>query len=218
MSPADSTATIIVVGDALVSDLIEAYLHGAKPPIGVIKATSVAQALAVLESPTRVHLALFDWKLPEVSGLSAFRELRKRYAEFPVAVLSGEASAETVRVAIEAGACGFVSSCLAGPAFVAALRLMLAGEMYFPPALFQELTEGPRSEADGLVDTLTPRELETLKHLSRGRSNKEIARAMNIEIVTVTLHLTNLYRKLRVSGRVQAVRRAVEAGVRLGCS
>lgn len=217
MSLADSTVTIIVVGDALVSDLIEAYLLGAEPPIGVIKATSAAQALAVLESPTKVHLALFDWRLPDVSGLSAFRELRKRYAEFPVAVLSGEASAETVRAAIEAGACGFVSNRLPGPAFVAALRLMLAGEMYFPPTLFQEVPDGPRSEAGGLVETLTPRELETLKHLSKGRSNKEIARAMNIEIVTVTLHLTNIYRKLGVSSRVQAVRRAVEAGVQLGC-
>ncbi len=210
--------TILVVGNPLGSDLIEAYLKDAQPPIEVAKATSIAQALAVLESPRAVNLVLLSWHPPQTEGLRGVHDMRSRRPEIPVAVLSGDVSAKLVRAALAAGVCGFVSKRLPAPAFVAALRLLLASQKFFPPALLQDSAEEPRSAAEGIAEALTPRELETLVHLSMGRSNKEIAKAMDIEIVTVTLHLTNLYRKLGVSGRAQAIRRAVEAGLQAECS
>jgi two-component system, NarL family, nitrate/nitrite response regulator NarL len=207
--------TILVVGNPLGSDLIEAYLKDISPPIEVAKATSVAQALAVLELPRVVNLVLLSLHPPHTEGLRAVQDIRERRPDIPVAVLCGETSAKVARAVLEAGVCGFISKRLQGPAFVAALRLVLAGEQYFPANLLH--ADVPRTTADGIAKALTPRELETLVHLSNGRSNKEIARAMNIKIVTVTLHLTNLYRKLGVSGRAQAVRRAVEAGLQASC-
>lgn len=205
---------VLVVANPLVTDLIEAYLGKTNPPIGVVKAASVAQALAVIEAPRPVDLVLFDLHLPEANGLSGFRSLRERCPHLPMAILSGDPSARTVHAVRKAGARGFLSKRLLGPAFVTALRLLLAGEHYFPAALLQESAKAPRRTGEGIADALTPRELETLEHLSKGRSNKEIAKAMDIEIVTVTLHLTNIYRKLGVSGRLQAVRRAAEVGIR----
>lgn len=204
--------TVLVVANPLGTDLIAAYLSDVDPSIGVVKAASMAQAEANLEAPRPLDLLLFYLHLPEANGLRGFRRLRERSPRMPMAVLSSDVSAETVYAAQRAGACGFLSMGLQGPAFVAALRLLLAGERYFPATLLQE-AEGSRSARGDITDTLTPRELETLEHLSQGRSNKEIATAMNIEIVTVTLHLSNLYRKLGVTGRLQAVRLATDAGI-----
>lgn len=206
-------AAILAIGNSLVTDLLEAYLEDAEPPIGVAKAVSLVQGLAVLELPFPVNLVLLCAPVAETDGVGAIRELRRRWPDLPVAILSGDASSQAIQAAIEAGACGIVSQRLPAPVCLATLRLLLTGERHFPEPEYEDRGSARYSAAETIVGSLTPREFETLMHLSQGRSNKEIAREMGIEIVTVTLHLTNLYRKLGVSSRARAIRCVVEAGL-----
>lgn len=203
------TLRILIVDDhTLVTDMLELFLGQLPQPVRVFKATSMLQALAMVRTTDRLDLALLDLRMPDMDGLAGLRHLRTEYPDLPVAIMSGDASAETVGEALAAGASGFIPKTIGGPAILEALRLVLAGERYVPADL---PAASPPDEASLKRDHgLSRREREVLAHLVDGRSNKEIARELGIEVVTVTLHLSHIYRKLKVNGRTQAVRRALE--------
>jgi len=208
-------ATILVIASQLETDLLEAYLRDAKPLIAVAKAASAVQGLAILESPRPADLVLLWLPAPWKDAMEAVREMLRRRPDTPVALLSSDASAQAVRAAAGAGASGLISTHLSAPAFMATLRRLLAGERCYSDPEYEDRRSVPRGAADIIVDSLTPRERQALMHLTKGRSNKEIAKEMGIETVTVTLHLPNLYRKLAVPGRAHASRLAVAAGLHL---
>lgn len=205
--PYESIHLLIVHDHALVADSFEAYLTSRGEPIRVSKATSMPQALAIAEVEEDLSLALLDLHMPGMNGLTGLGHLRERRPNLPVAILSGDASPSVARMALQAGASGFIPKSLGGPAVLAAIQLILAGARYLPADLAQE------ARTDHVAATgLSQREREVLHALIDGRSNKQIASAMQITSATVALHLTNVYRKLNVTTRGQAVRRAFELG------
>lgn len=169
------------------------------------------QALAIAEAAADLSLAVVDLRMPGMDGLAGLRHLRQRRPELKIAIMSGDASVETARSAMEAGANGFIPKTMTGEAIFHALRLVLAGERYIPAA-FAEMDRPAGDNAAGTV-ALTPQERGVMHELATGKSNKEIARTLGVEVSTVTFHLTNLYHKLGVAGRMQAVRRAFELGL-----
>lgn len=198
---------LVADGHAFVADTFAAYLT-TRAGARVSKAASVAQALALVEAAEDISLALLDLHMPDMDGVMGFRCLRDRRPDLPVAILSGDASAEIARRVLDAGANGFILKSMGGPAILAAIRLILAGERYVPANLLQA------EKARAAAPAFTQREHEVLGGLVDGRSNKEIASTMQISAATVALHLTNVYRKLNVASRGQAVRRAFELGLR----
>ena len=203
------TLQILIVDDhTLVTDMLELFLGQLPQPVRVFKATSMLQALAMVRATDRLDLALLDLRMPDMDGLAGLRHLHAEYPDLPIAIMSGDASAETVRDALANGANGFIPKTMGGPAILEALRLILAGERYIPTEL--PATLRPDDASLKPDHRLSRREREVLAHLVDGRSNKEIARELGIEVVTVTLHLSHIYRKLKVNGRTQAVRRALE--------
>jgi two-component system, NarL family, nitrate/nitrite response regulator NarL len=202
------TLRILIVDDhTLIADMLELFLGQLDQAVRVFKATSMPQALALARAAGGLDLAVLDLHMPDMDGLAGLRHLRAEYPDLPIAIMSGDATAEAASNAMAAGANGFIPKTIGGPAILRALRQILAGERY----TLTEQNTAPRPSADATADLgLSPRERDVLAQLTEGLPNKEIARRLGIEVVTVALHLTHIYRKLGVNGRTQAVRRALE--------
>ena len=126
-----------------------------------------------------------------------------------IVVVSGDENAGLVRRCIELGACGFIPKLAPPEVMDSALRLVLAGGVYLPQMMMQDAA-APRAAATSL---LSPRQLDVLRMAIRGRSNKVIARELNVSEGTVKQHLSGAFRALGVSNRTEAVYRAAELGI-----
>lgn len=194
----------------------------------VVEAGALDPALEHIAKNKQFDLVLLDLRMPGMDGLGGLkRTLEKVDRKTPVVLLSGAYRSEDVRHAIEAGAQGFIPKTLRGQALANAVKLVLAGEKYLPSSILSDLSEGFSSSTsetkvignfgnEGDFSRLTPREREVLALLAEGRPNKDIARHLDLREITVKYHLKNIYRKLNVSNRAQAVKMAFEDMARAG--
>jgi DNA-binding NarL/FixJ family response regulator len=124
-------------------------------------------------------------------------------------VLSGSDDLRDVRRVLDVGAMGFIPKKETAPVMLSALRLVLAGGIYIPPMLMNS-TAGVTTVAEA---ALTPRQLEVLKYLAEGKSNKEIGREMDLSEATIKVHTVAIFRNLKVSNRTEAVRIGTQRGL-----
>ena len=156
-----------------------------------------AAALAAVRRGGDHDLVLLDFRMPGMEALAGLAKMQAA-ARCPVAILSGTAPPEMARRALRAGAAGFLPKTLDPRALIAAVQQILGGEVYTP---YDFLNSDTGSEADV---SLTARERDVLTGVSDGKSNKEIARDLSIQEVTVKLHLKTLSRKLGARNRTHA--------------
>jgi DNA-binding NarL/FixJ family response regulator len=126
-----------------------------------------------------------------------------------VAILSGTAPRSVAEAALAAGAAGFLPKTMSTRTLVAAIRFMAAGEVYAPMTMMTE--REPTASLAGAH--LSERETEVLRYLCEGLANKEIARRIDLQEVTVKLHVKTLYRKIGARNRTHAAMLAKEAGL-----
>lgn len=156
----------------------------------------------------RYDLGLVDEALPGMGGLAGLGALIHERPETPLALMSASASRALAEAALAAGACGFVPKKMAARAMVSAVRLMAAGEKFTPMGLLQA-APAPTSP----LSALTSREVSVLRGICAGKSNKEIARDLDLQEVTVKLHAKTLCRKLVAKNRTHAAMIARSAGM-----
>ena len=166
-------------------------------------------------------MIILDLKMPGMDGLTGLRQMRAEFPNTPIVILSGSDDPEDVAESIRLGANGFIPKTMVGAALVTALKLVLNGERFVPPEnRFGELGPSGRphhesaSRGYDAIGQLTPRQRAVLAELVEGYSNKEIAKRLAIEEITVKVHLQRIYKRLAVANRTQAVRRAMELGVK----
>ncbi|KUF12600.1 response regulator transcription factor [Pseudoponticoccus marisrubri] len=193
----------------LLRDTLVAFL-GAEDGIEMGSAASFEEACERIESDAPYNLVLLDYKMPGMNGLDGLETALGMKGGQRVALISGEASREIAEKALEMGAAGFVPKTLPAKSLVNAVRFMAMGEKYAP---IDFMTAPDPEEAHPLAKTLTRRELEVLEGLSAGKSNKEIARDLDLTEPTIKLHMKTLYRKLKVNNRTQAAIVAHDAGL-----
>jgi two-component system, NarL family, nitrate/nitrite response regulator NarL len=153
----------------------------------------VAKALAlVAQAP--FDLILVDYDMPGMQGLTGLARLIAANKPRPVSLISGAISSETAAEALEMGAAGFVPKTLGSRNLVAAVKAMLAGEVFAPVSMIPKGSEG----------LLSGRELDVLRGICAGKSNKEIARDFGLQEVTVKLHVKTMSRKLNAKNRTHA--------------
>jgi len=196
---------------------------GGEPGIAVVgEAADGLQAISEVRH-LRPDVVLMDIRMPRLDGLEATRRLLSdraigdRQAPAPrVIVLTTFDLDEYVYEALRAGASGFLLKDAPEAQLVAAIHVVAAGGSIFAPHATRRLVEAfarlRPGAPDGLAD-LTPRELEVLRLLARGRSNREIAAALGVSEHTIKTHVAHILDKLGLRDRVQAVVLAYEAGV-----
>jgi DNA-binding NarL/FixJ family response regulator len=177
----------------------------------IVEVASVDELYAALrESAAPFDLFLIDYKMPGMS-VAAVSELVSKVPSTPIAIISGSAQPIEIKAAIEAGARGYVPKTATGERLAHALKLILAGGTSVPAEL---LFEGnPADENSGWFALLSQREMEVLRGVGRGLSNKEIGRELNLAEVTIKLHLRSLFRKMGARSRADAAVMASKAGL-----
>jgi two-component system nitrate/nitrite response regulator NarL len=193
----------------LLRDTLVMYLESQ----GGIETASVGtfdDACKRIEFDEPFDLVLLDYNMPGMNGLAGLRIAIAMGGGQRVALISGEATRQIAEDALEAGAAGFVPKSLPAKSFINAVKFMAMGEQYAP---IDFMTAVDEVTANPLAENLTARELQVLKGLTEGKSNKEIARDLDIQEPTVKLHVKTLYRKIGAANRTQAAIIAREAGL-----
>jgi DNA-binding NarL/FixJ family response regulator len=171
--------------------------------------TDGSQAVA-LNTELRPDVVLMDLRMPGVDGVSAIREIKVRLPETNILVLTTyDSDADIVR-AVEAGATGYLLKDTPREELFRAVRAAARGESVLAPAVAARLMTRMRAPAE---ESLTAREIEVLELVSKGSSNKQVARSLHISTATVKTHLIHIFDKLGVKDRTSAVTAALEKGI-----
>lgn len=178
----------------------------------VIETGSFDEALEQLAARDGVSLALFDLQMPGMDSPGSLRTVREFFPNTVVAMVSSSRSRADILMALDAGAHGYISKGLSMTEMAGALEQILGGNIYVPPSVadIQSDPETPlllrdRSERKiGDVSFLTPRQRQVLDFLIRGKSNKEIARALDLGEGTIKVHMAALFKNLGVNSRAAA--------------
>jgi DNA-binding NarL/FixJ family response regulator len=206
-APIDAPIRVLVADDHL---LILAAVRRALTQAGgfeiVAEVTSGSKVLPYV-ARTEPDLVLLDVELPGVDGLTCLERLRKQHPDVQVVMFSAWSDQPTLDAARSAGARGYIVKTLGAVEVTTAVRELLASEEY------RVIGADSERDDDSNLAGLSERELAMLGTLARGLSNKAIGRELWITEQTVKFHLTNIYRKLGVENRTQAVRFAYEQGL-----
>jgi DNA-binding NarL/FixJ family response regulator len=164
-------------------------------------------------------VVLMDIRMPTMNGVEATAELARRGLPTRVLILTTFDVDEYVYEAVRAGASGFLLKDVAPAELVHAVRVVAGGQALVAPAITRRLLDQfvarprPGARAPEVLDHLTDREVEVLRHVARGMSNVEVAGALHLSEATVKTHMTRVLAKLGLRDRAQAVVFAYESGL-----
>ena len=170
-------------------------------------------------------LILLDNHLPGVNGVDALPSLREAAPQARIIMLTVSEDEKDLAAALRAGACGYLLKTIEGDALATAIRRAIRGDSVIADEMTGKLVAAYRDAASAPaqarivpaspspIELLSARELEILRGIARGESNKEIGRALDIAETTVKIHVQHVLRKLDVASRVQAAVIATEHGI-----
>lgn len=194
----------------LLRDVLESYLQ-AEGGFEVAVACDVDTAVEQIAELGAFDLVLLDYSMPGMNGFMGLDRVIAANGGKPVALMSGTAPDAVAQRALERGAVGFLPKSLPAKSVVNAIRFMASGEIYLPLAMLRQGGAAPAAETP-FVDMLTARERQVLHGLCLGKSNKEIARDLDLREPTIKLHVKLVCRKLTARNRTHAAMLAKEAG------
>ena len=187
----------------------------AEPDLSVVaEAGDGAEAVRIALATPDLDLAVLDVAMPQMTGLQAAAELRRRRPELRTLMLSMYDSEQYFFEALKAGASGYVLKSAADRDLVEACRAAMRGEPFLYPAAVAALIRDYLDRGDTApIDPLTPRELEVVKLVAEGSTSEEIAQALVISKKTVEHHRSHILEKLGMRDRVELTRYAIRRGL-----
>jgi DNA-binding NarL/FixJ family response regulator len=215
----DRLISILLADDhRMVREALVPFVRRVAPDVTVLEAGSLSEVLELIAKPDPIDLIVIDLYMPGMHGVASLRQVREARPTVPIAVLSGSINPQDIEAALDFGAAGYLPKTMVGAAFVNALSLVLNGERFVPSEFYIGLRDrGPTVGAEDSNGNKTPvgltsRQWAVLRELVLGRSNKEIAKALGIEEITVKVHLQAVFKRLQVSNRTQAATYAMQRG------
>jgi DNA-binding NarL/FixJ family response regulator len=211
------TKTRILIADdhAIVREGVRALLAAADDLDVIAEASGGREAIA-LAVERQPDIVLMDIAMPDLGGLEATIEIRRRVPDAKIIVLSQYDDAEYVKRFLKAGVSGYVLKKAAGADLVAAIRAVQRGGLVLDPEIARDaLTQESPAPGDGgdPYDQLTDREKQVLKLVAEGRSNKEVADMLDISVKTAMSHREHVMTKLHAHNRTELIRFALRRGV-----
>jgi len=198
---------ILTVDDhPILREGIASIIQGEKDMVVVGEAANGREAIEVFRNK-RPDVTLMDLQMPDVNGISAIAAIRQEHPQARIIVLTTYEGDVLARRALKAGATGYILKDMIRTELLEAIRVVHAGRKFIPPKIAAELVEHYAE------DDLSEREIEVLREVARGTSNKIIASHLSITEATVKAHIKNILLKLGASDRAQAVALARDAGM-----
>lgn len=206
-------ARIVLADDhALVREGLRRAIES-EPDLEVVGEAANVAATIEQVSAARPDLLLLDVTMPGGGGIAALREIRRAGFATRILVLTMHDDPEYLRVALVAGALGFILKHAAGREVVTAIRAVLQGRMYVDPTLagvaLNEVLQPSQSGPEAALDRLSPREARVLRDLTLGFTNKEVAERLAVSIKSIETYRARLSQKLGLSRRSDLVRYAI---------
>ena len=205
--PPRKTGIILADDHAVVRSALRALLEG-EPDFRVLAEAADARAAREQAEAHAADVLLVDLNMPGDSVLDTIAELSSRTSKPAIVVLTMESEPALMRAALDAGASGYVLKQAADRELVAAVRAAARGERYVQPRGREAAVRRPVAE-DGLTD----RETEVLTLIARGHTSGDIAEMLGISVRTVESHRGHIQQKLRLEGRPELVRYALDRGL-----
>src|ERR1700739_3550560 len=204
---ADKITVLLVDDHALVRKGFRRMLED-DPTITVVGEANDGNDAVKLAIQLRPRVTVMDCALPGISGIEASRQIRAKWAEAAILMLSMHSEDTLIRQALEAGAKGYVLKNAMDLDLVSAIKKVAEGQTVLDPQITRS------GKMRGERDTgLTPRELEILQHIVAGKSNKEIANELNLSANTVSVHRANIMDALGMHKTAELVVYAIRNGL-----
>jgi len=185
-----------------------------QPDIEVVAEADNGQAALSAVAQHHPDVVLMDLVMPQMDGIATTQQIKSRYPEVEVIALTSFVEDSQVAAVIKAGAIGYLLKDVQPTELAAAIRSAQRGEVHLHPEAARRLMQaiGPK-EAPPIAEPLTEREIEVLRALARGESNKQIADALVVSEKTVKAHVSNILGKLGLQSRTQAVLYSLRHGM-----
>ncbi|HWR75654.1 MAG TPA: response regulator transcription factor [Thiobacillus sp.] len=193
----------------LMREGVRQVLSQLESAVEIIDAHDYPSLFAQTTAHADLDLALVDLNMPGFVGMQGIAQYRSRFPDIPLVVLSASESPHDIRSALEAGALGYIPKATSTAGMLAALRQVLAGDLYVPACLGNSLaglhTVGPADFEALQHSGLTARQLEVARLLAQGCANKAIAGMLAMSESTVKVHIAAIFRAFGVTNRTEAV-------------
>jgi DNA-binding NarL/FixJ family response regulator len=193
---------------------LRAIIEGAGDMVLVGEAATGLEAIDGVEEHAP-DVVLMDLQMPDLGGIEATRRIIATRPGIRILVLTMVEQGDSVFAAMRAGARGYLLKGSGSAEVLRAVRAVGAGDAIFGPAVADRLSEllGSDDPVERAFPDLTDRERDVLERMARGRTNAEIAAELALSLKTVRNHVSNIFTKLAVTGRAQAIVKAREAGL-----
>ncbi len=206
----------------LVREGLKLAVQQLEDSVEVVEADTLAKAIAAYRAAPGFDLVLLDLNMPGSTGLMALDGFEQSCPDARVVVVSASYDMNTVQTAVRRGALGFIPKLSGKGTLLSALRFVLAGGVYVPPEMFMGDTMPASPEGEAAADTartpqsagLTTRQVDVLRQLLEGKSNKLICRDMNLAMGTVKGHVAAILHALGVNTRAEAIAASDKLGWR----
>jgi DNA-binding NarL/FixJ family response regulator len=198
---------ILVADDHFVVRIGLVALVNTEPDMEVVAEAADGGQAIDLFARHKPDLVLMDLRMPIKTGIEATVEIRNKFADARVLMLTTFDGDEDIHQALQAGARGYVLKSSTGEKLIPALRAVAAGQRWIPREVATRLA------VRNSFEDLTPREMQVLNQLAKGLANKEIADVLDITEHTAKDHLKSILGKLRVADRTEAVTAAIQRGI-----
>ena len=189
------------------------------------KAKNYTELLSLVDKEKSFDLILTDLAMPGRAWLDALKEIHEKLPETPIIILSAVFEKEIVQKTLELGASGYIPKTSSNAVIISAINLVISGGAYIPIELLKETQCSSFGELKQLevlsqdvkiedkIKILSPRQLDVLKLIAEGKSNKQIAFDLGLSEGTVKLHVTAILKTLNVYNRTGAVAQATNLGL-----
>jgi DNA-binding NarL/FixJ family response regulator len=215
---------IIVIDDhVLIREALRGVLKELKPAAAIIEAPNARQALQQIDANPDLELILLDLNLPDRSGFELLAELRDRCPAVSVVVLSATDDRRDMSRALDLGALGYIPKSASREVMLSAFNLIFVGGIYVPPEILggpqatiapaPQTPPRPQSSISATNLGLTERQMDVLRLMMQGKSNKAICRVLDLAEPTVKNHVTAILKALKASNRTEAVIAAGALGI-----